>query len=108
MLATSVTRLSEVRSEPLDHRLRVPLRVRHPGVGVRGEVGVIGKDLLTGHIGGKLHQQAGVAQPNVQRIEDLGLVEPLLGDVALAERRHPEVDERAGKLCAAQAALMQR
>ena len=64
--------------------------------------------MLARHIGGKLHEQAGVAQADVQRIEDLGLVEPFGGNIALAQRRHPEVDERARKRRAAQAALMQR
>ena len=53
--------------------------------------------MLARHIGGKLHEQAGLAQPDVQRIEDLGLVEPLGRDIALAQRRHPEIDERMRK-----------
>jgi hypothetical protein len=39
--------------------------------------------MLTGDIGGKLHEQAYVAQANVKRIEDLGVVEFFLRNVAL-------------------------
>ena len=53
--------------------------------------------MLTRHIGGKLHEQAGLAQPDVQWIEDLGLVEPFGGNIALAQRRHSEIDERTRK-----------
>ena len=94
------------QAETRGHRLRVQLRVRHPGVGVRGEVSVVGKDILAGNIGGKLHQKTAVAQPDMERIEDLRIVQPCLGDVALAQRRHTEVDKRARKLRTAQAALM--
>ena len=38
-------------AEPADHRLRVPPGMRYPGVGVRGEVGVVGKDVLARHVG---------------------------------------------------------
>jgi hypothetical protein len=62
--------------------------------------------MLTRHVGRKLDEQAGIAQANVKRIEDLGLVELFLGHVALAERRHAKVNEGPGKLCAAQTALM--
>jgi hypothetical protein len=40
--------------------------------------------MLTGDISRKLHEQACVAQPNVKWIEDLGVVESLLRNVALA------------------------
>ena len=39
--------------------------------------------MLTGHISGKLYEQAGVAQANVKRIEDFCIVELLGGDIAL-------------------------
>ena len=69
--------------QPPDHRLRVALRVRHPRVGVRRKIRVVGKDILARHIGGKLYEQAGVAQANVKRIEDFSIVELLGGDIAL-------------------------
>ena len=40
----------------------------------------------------------------MQRVEDLGLVQRILRDVAFAQRRHPQVDERLGKVRTAQAA----
>ena len=83
--------------QALDHRLRVPLRVRHPRVGVRGKVGVVGEDILAGHVSGKLHEQAFLAQADVERIERFRFVELVLGNVALAKRRHSEIDERTGK-----------
>ena len=58
--------------------------------------------MLAGHVGRKLHEQACVAQANVKRIEDFRIVELRLGDVALAQRRHPEIDERTGKRSTAQ------
>ena len=94
--------------QPLDHRVGVAFRVRDPGVGIGGEVGVVGEDILTGHVSRQLDQQAVVAQPDVQRIEDLGVVEPLRRKIAFAQRRHPEIDEGASKRRAAQAALMRR
>ena len=57
--------------------------------------------MFTRYIGGKLHEQAGLAQPDVQRIEDLGLVEPVGGNIAFAQRRHSEIDKSAGKLSTA-------
>jgi hypothetical protein len=39
----------------------------------------------------------------VQRIEDLGLVEGIRRDVALAQRRHPKVDESLSERSAAKA-----
>ena len=96
------------QAETGDHRLRVQLRVRHPGVGIRGEVRVVGKNILAGYIGGKLHEKTGVAQPHMERIEGLRIVQPLLGDIAFTQRRHAEIDERTRKLRTAQAALMRQ
>ena len=75
-------------------------------VGVRREVRVVGEDVLAGHVRGQLDEQALVAQADVQRVEDLRVVEALRGQVALAKRRHPKVDERARKFRTAQAARM--
>jgi hypothetical protein len=76
---------------------RVGQQVRSDtAVGVRRKVSVVGEDMLAGYIGGKLHQQAGVAQANVQWIENFCLVELVLRNVTLAKRRHPEIDERTG------------
>ena len=40
----------------------------------------------------------------MQRVEDLGLVERIRRDVAFAQRRHSQVDERLGEARTAQAA----
>jgi hypothetical protein len=40
--------------------------------------------MLARYISGKLHKEAGVAQPNVERVEDFSFVELLLRNVALA------------------------
>ena len=50
--------------------------------------------------------EAGLHEITLTKIEDLGLVELILRDVALTKRRHPEVDERTRQLCAAQTALI--
>jgi hypothetical protein len=75
-----------VRGQPqaLDHRLGVPLRVRDPRVGVRGEVGVVGEDVLAWYISGELHEKAFLAQADMERIERFRIVELILGNVALA------------------------
>jgi hypothetical protein len=39
--------------------------------------------MLARYISGKLHKEAVVAQPDVERVEDFGFVEPLLRNVAL-------------------------
>ena len=57
------------------------------------EVGVVAEDVLRRDVGGQLDEQAVRADPHVQRIERLGLVELLGGQVALARRGHAEVDE---------------
>jgi hypothetical protein len=89
----------------VDHRLRVAPRVLHPGVRVGREVRVLGEDLIGRHVLGQLHQQAALADPHVKRIEGLHRVEALERQKALAERRHPEVEERARQRRAAVSTL---
>jgi len=43
-------------SEGLGHGVGVPLGVRHPGVGIGREIGVVGENLLSGHVRRQLHQ----------------------------------------------------
>ena len=61
--------------QALDHRLRVPLGVRHPRVRIRGKVSIVGEDILAGHISGELHEQACVAQADMEWIEHACFVE---------------------------------
>ena len=49
--------------------------------------------MLASHVRGELDEQALLAQQHVQRIEHLRRVDALRREIALAERRHPEVDE---------------
>lgn len=84
-------------SERLGHRVGVPLGVRDPGIGIGGEIGVVGENVLPRHICRQLHEQATGADPYVQRVEGLGAVQPVLGQVALAQRRHAQVHERLGQ-----------
>ena len=57
--------------------------------------------MLTRYVSGKLNKQTGIAQPDMKGIEDLSFVEPVGGNIALAQRRHSEIDERTRKLCTA-------
>src|SRR5215469_8479591 len=77
-------------TEPGDHPIRVPLRVSDPRVGVRREIGIIGKNVLTGYVHWQLHEQAFVAYVDMQRIKALGIGELVGGHVALAQRGHPQ------------------
>ena len=72
-------------------------RVGDPGVRVRREVRVLREDLLRGDELLELHQQAALADPHVQRIERLHRARPLGRHIALAQRRHAEVDERVAQ-----------
>ena len=39
--------------------------------------------MFAGYVGRKLHEQASVAQPDMQWIEDLSLIKTLLGNITL-------------------------
>ena len=49
-----------------------PAGMGHPGVRIRGEVGVVGEDILRRDVGGQLDQQAVLADAYVQGVERLG------------------------------------
>src|SRR4029078_6605582 len=51
----------------VDHLIDITLAVLEPGVGERGEVGVVGEDVFTGHVFLQLHQKAPFADPDVKR-----------------------------------------
>ena len=99
-----------VRAEPeaLDHRLHVVARVSDPGIRVGREVCVLREDLLRRHELLELYEQALLADPNVERVEGLHRPKPLRGNVALAERRHAEVDEGVAQGRRAEAAAGHR
>jgi hypothetical protein len=93
-------------SEALDDRVGVSPRVGDPAVGIRGKVCVLRKDLLRRHDLVELHQQALPANQRMQRVEPLGLAQPIRPDIGLAQRRHPEIDERVLEARPAEAASM--
>ena len=105
MLATSTTKEPASEREPVDSGLDEGLGVRHPRVAVGGEVGVVTEDVVGRDVGRKLDQQAPRADAHVQGVEDLAAVELVGGQVALAGRRHAEVDEGVGQLCRAESAV---
>ena len=76
----------------------VPPAVDVQGLGVRREVGVVAEDVLRGDVGRQLDEQARRTDPHVQRVERLALVQLVGREIALARRRHAEVDERAVEL----------
>ena len=83
------------RSEPepaLDH-FAVAHGMRHPSRRIGGEIGVFGENVRRADEFRKLHQPAGMANPGVERVIALGRVELVLGEEALTERRHAEIDE---------------
>ena len=83
--------------EALDHGGHVVARVGDPGIRIGREVCVLGEDRLRRHQLLELYEQALLADPHVQRIEGLHRPQLLQGDVALAQRRHAEVDERVAQ-----------
>ena len=95
-----------VRAEPeaLADHLDVRARVLDPRRRVAGEVRVLREDLLRRDERGQLHEPAARTGADVQGVERLHLVEPVGRKEALAERRHPEVDDRQLERCAAEAA----
>jgi hypothetical protein len=93
-----------VETEAGGDHLDVRLRVREPGVGVGGEVGVVPEDVFRAHVLLELYEEALPADVGVQRIEGLAGVEILRCHIALAQRREAEVDEGVLEWCAAEAA----
>ena len=82
--------------EPVGGDLGVALGVPDPGVGVGGEVGVLGEDRLGGDVALQLDQPAALADVGPQRVERLHLVALARGQEALAQRRHAEVADHPG------------
>ena len=80
--------------EALGHRVDVAPRVLDPRVGVGREVRVLREDVLRRDELGDLHEPAPLARADVQGVEGLGLLELLVRQDGLTERRLPEVDDR--------------
>ena len=95
---------ARVEPESLDRHLDVPARVLDPRVGVRGEVRVLAEDRIRRDELLELHEQADVTHLGMERIERLHRGDAFRRHVALAERRHAEIDERAPKRRGAEAA----
>src|SRR4051812_9584217 len=77
----------------------------HPGIGVRGEVGVLLEDLVWWHKRRQLGKPAFGAHANVQGVERLHRFHVLGREKALAEWRLPEVDHRQLERRVADAAI---
>ena len=71
---------------------------------IRGEVRVFGEDLVRRHERLELDEVAPLAGEDVKREERLHVSDLLRAEEALAERRHPEVDDRQVERGAAEAA----
>ncbi len=93
-----------VEAEAVDGRGDRVARVGDPGVGVGGEVGVLGEDLFGGDEFLKLDEETALAGAGVERIERLHRAEAVGGDVGLTQGRHTQVDEGMAQLGAAEAA----
>ena len=92
------------KPEPLLDHPAVAAGMFHPSRREGREIGVLGEDVRRAHEFRELDQPAMMANPGVQRVIGLGLVELLLGEEALAERRHAEIDEGVLQRRAAMAA----
>ena len=74
-----------VEPEALDRHVDVLAGVRDPRVGVRGEIRVLAEDRVGGDKLLELHEQAGLADLGVQRIERLHRVHAIRRHIALAQ-----------------------
>ena len=72
--------------EAIDHLSSVVPGVLDPAVGERGEIGVLGEDVLGADVLLELHQPAVPAHQNPQRIEGLHRVQLVGPEIALAQR----------------------
>ena len=81
-------------AEALDRRRRRSARRAPPTSREGGEVRVLARRSRRARRIGQLDEQAAVADPDVERVERLHLVELVGAQEALAQRGHPEVDER--------------
>ncbi len=96
-----------VQAKAIDRALDEPLGVPDPGVRVRGEVRVVAEDLLGCDDVVHLHEEAARAEAGVERVGAL-VGDGVLGQVRVAERLEPEVDDRVLEGRAARAAQGRR
>ena len=75
-----------VQGQALADRVRVPARVADPTVGIRREVRVVGEDVGRGDVLLQLHEQALLADVDVERVEGLHLVQVARVEERLAQR----------------------
>ena len=91
--------------EPVGDHVDVAARVLDPRIRVGREVGVLREDLVRRDERRQLREPAARADPDVERIEGLHLLEPIGRQEAFAERRLPEVDHRQLERRLAEAAV---
>jgi hypothetical protein len=94
--------------EPLDDHVDIGPGMRKPAVGIGRQVRVLGEDPIRAHVLLHLDQEAPITHVDTQRIEGLHRRQTLGRHVALAQRRHAEVDEGVAQRCGAEAACGQR
>src|SRR5580704_1345421 len=75
----------------LDHFFCVRLRVRKPALRIRGEISVLTKNRLGAHVFPELHQEAVLADKDVERVKRLHLIELLNTQITFAQRRHSQI-----------------
>ena len=75
-----------VQTEARNHLFGIVPRVRQPGVRVRGEIGVLGENLLRGYIVAQLNQETLRTHPDVEGVEMLDPVQLVRRQKGLAER----------------------
>jgi len=93
-----------VDGESLAHRLRIAARMRDPAIRVGGQVSVVTEDVGGADEFLELDEEAVAAHIHMERVERLRLMPLRFGDIRLAQRRHPQVDERRVHRAAAESA----
>ena len=96
------------QAERVDHLLGIAAAVLEPAGRIRGEVGVVGEDLLRGLELLQLHQEAAAADQRPQRVIGLHRPDALRWQVSVGKRRGAQVDEHLTERSAAEAARNRR
>ena len=82
-----------VQTKPLPHALAVSFAVLKPRIRIGREIRVVAENLFCALVLIELHQEAALANINVQRIIHLGPVKVRRRRIGLTKRRHPQIDE---------------